>query len=219
MAEAWDKNQDSWLPSYLRNGANTLASQQRFAGELEPQRQSFINRFLSKNDPGNTEARIARQSRINTGIAGDTAGAQDALLRSRGLSTGYRGGNIARNVNAARGATTDFANQQYSPEGQSANLAALLGAIGQGQSQPGLAPMLQAQSSWTDIWRSLQDIKARNEAQGGMFGGLLGNVLGQVVPGLDFRSLFGGGGGRGGNPSLSQGYPTSYRDDPDNLRY
>lgn len=190
MAASWDKTQDSWLPSYLRNGADTLASQQRFAGQLEPQRQGFINQFLAANNPGNTEARIMRQGRINRGVAGEDATAQDAILRSQGLGTGYRGGNVARNFNGATTATNKFANDQYSPEGQGANLMQLLAGIGQGQSQPGLNPMLQAQNAWTNIWQSLMQQRQQDESKGGLFGQILGSTLGMAVPGLNLQHLF-----------------------------
>lgn len=177
----WNEN-NGWLRDFLKQGSGTLGSQLDYAGSLEPARQAGINQFLAFLNPGNTEANIARQGRINNSLAADNALGQNAMMRAQGLGSGAIGGATQGAYNQAATATNQYANLMNSPEGKQQQMQAFLQAIGQGQSMPMLAPMLQSQGQWTDIWQILEQLKRQGKP--GLFGQLLGTGLGMAAPGL-----------------------------------
>lgn len=200
-----------WLSEFMKNNYGLLNDQLGFAQSLQPQFQSLIQKFLANNDPGRLEADVNRAAGQNLGLAGQNAMSSDAMLRSLGIGSGARGGNVAANYNQAADQTNQYANYRRSPEGMTAQLQGSLGAIGQGQNMSAFNPQMQATAGWSDVWRGLLQQDRDNASQGGFFGNLLGTLAGGAAQGLTGGLFRGGGGAKVGaaNSSLNQAFPTS----------
>jgi len=197
-----------WLSEFLKNNYGRLNDQLGFATEMDGVTQGLIRKFLANNDPGRMEADINRTAGQNLGLAGQNALSSDAMLRSLGIGSGARGGNVAANYNQAANQTNQYANMRRSPEGMSAQLQGSLGAASQGQNLSAMAPQMLAQGGWSDVWHGLLQQDRDNASQGGFFGNLLGTLAGGAAQGLT-GGLFKGAQRAGGNTSLNQAFPTS----------
>ena len=202
-----------WLSEFMKNNYGLLNDQLSYAQGLEPTFQRLINQYLANNDPGRMDADINRAANQNLGMAGQNALSSDAMLRSLGIGSGARGGNVAANYNQAAQQTNQYANYLRSPEGQSDRLQGSLAAVGQGQNLRALPAQMQATAGWSDVWHGLLQQDRDNASQGGFFGNLLGTLVGGAVQGLT-GGLFKGAQPAGGktappNASLNQAFPTS----------
>lgn len=202
-----------WLSEFMKNNYGLLNDQLSYAQGLEPTFQRLINQYLANNDPGRMDADINRAANQNLGMAGQNALSSDAMLRSLGIGSGARGGNVAANYNQAAQQTNQYANYLRSPEGQSDRLQGSLAAVGQGQNLRALPAQMQATAGWSDVWKGLLQQDRDNASQGGFFGNLLGTLAGGAAQGLT-GGLFKGAQPAGGktaspNASLNQAFPTS----------
>lgn len=199
-----------WLSDFMKNNYGLLQQQQEFAQGLEPTFQRIINQFLANNDPGRMEADINRAGAQNLGQAGQQALSSDAMLRSLGIGSGARGGNVANNYNQAANQTNQYANYRRSPEGMTAQLQGSLGAVGQGQNLRAFNPQMQATAGWSDVWHGLLQQDQDNASRGGFFGNLLGTLAGGAAQGLtkpDTQEKPQKAGPA--NASMNQAFPTS----------
>jgi hypothetical protein len=171
------------------------ASQEQFAGQLEPQRQAAIQNYLNYASPASQQAQVNTYGNQAMQNANEGAMAAGGLQRAAGLGTGYQAGNDAAAGQSAANAKNEYQQQVMSPQYQQQLLQGLMGAIGQGQSLPALQQLLQMNPQMMQMQQMLTQQQQQNAG-----GGPLGSIFGALTGGGGLGSLaglFGGGGGGG----------------------
>lgn len=149
-----------------------IEGQFAFGNSLEPQRKGAIRSMLRSFKPGNVSqnAELIRSRGFNAGMS--QAPQRQAALSDLGFGSGAQEGYVSAGMDAGNEAANDYLGQMYSPEGQMAQLNAILGAIQSGQ-MTDLDQLLAIMQSFNS-----QPQKQPDPGPFGGLGGLFGNLLG-----------------------------------------